>query len=116
MKVKFKNTREIAQWISEGSGWTIKSVEDHYLNIVKYQPIKGNSYSNSATGLINMKNNDNECFRWCHIRHLIPQRIKKSDKAFVHNLGYEGIEFSVTIKQINKISPSMYQKKSMKIV
>ena len=70
-----------AQWISEGSGWTIKSVDSHYLNIVKYKPLKGSSYiqlpqglRNSAKGLINMKNKDNECFRWCHIRHLNPQQ------------------------------------------
>ena len=28
----------IAQWISEGSGWTVESVDNHYLNIVQYQP------------------------------------------------------------------------------
>ena len=68
---------KIAQWISEGSGWTIQSVDNHYLNIVKYKPMNGSSYiqlptelRNSAKGLINMKNEDNECFRWCHIRHL----------------------------------------------
>ena len=82
----------IAQWVSEGSGWTIQSVDNHHLNIVQYQPMKGSSYielpqelRNSKKGLINMKNEDNECFRWCHIRHLNPQdkdsqRIKKSDK------------------------------------
>ena len=70
----------IAQWISESSGWIIKSVDSHHLNIVKYEPMKGSSYiqlpqelRNSAKGLINMKNNDNQCFRWCHIRHLNPQ-------------------------------------------
>ena len=85
----------ISQWISEGSGWTIQSVDSHYLNIVKYKPMKGSSYiqlphelRNSAKGLINMKNEDNECFRWCHIRHLNPQekdpqRIKKTDKQYV---------------------------------
>ena len=79
----------IAQWISEGSGWTLQSVDSHYINLVKYEPLKGSSYiqlptelRNSAKGLINLKNNDNECFRWCHIRHLnpqdkYPQRIKK---------------------------------------
>ena len=30
----------IAQWISEGSGWTIHSIDGHYINTVKYQPIK----------------------------------------------------------------------------
>ena len=106
---------KIAVWISEGSGWTIQSVENHNINVVKYEPMKGSSYMklptelrNSAKGLINMKNEDNECFRWCHIRHLnpqdkYPQRIKKSDKAFIENLNYSGIEFPVTTKQYNKI-------------
>ena len=34
----------IAQWVSEGSGWTLQSVDNHYLNIVQYQPMKGSSY------------------------------------------------------------------------
>ena len=106
---------KIAQWVSEGSGWIIQSVDNHYLNIVKYKPMNGSSYiklpeelRNSAKGLINLKNNDNECFRWCHIRHLnpqdkYPQRIKKTDKSLVDELDYTNIEFPVTVKQINKI-------------
>ena len=35
---------KIAQWISEGSGWTIQSIENHYINIVNYNPLKGSSY------------------------------------------------------------------------
>ena len=105
----------IAQWVSEGSGWTIQSVDNHYLNIVQYQPMKGSSYiklpqelRNSKKGLINMKNEDNECFRWWHIRRLnpqdkYPQRIKKSDKEYINKLDYSGIEFPVTTKQYNKI-------------
>ena len=105
----------IAQWISEGSGWTLQSVDSHYINLVKYEPLKGSSYiqlptelRNSAKGLINLKNNDNECFRWCHIRHLnpqdkYPQRIKKSDKEYIDRLDYSDIEFPVTTKQYNKI-------------
>ena len=112
-KQRILNT--IAIWISEGSGWTIQSVDNHYLNVVKYQPLRGSSYiqlpqelRNSAKGLINMQNEDNECFRWCHIRHLNPQdkdpqRIKKSDKEYINKLDYSGIEFPVTMKQINKI-------------
>ena len=105
----------IAQWISEGSGWTIQSVDNHYLNIVQYQPMKGSSYielpqelRHNKKGLINMKNKDNKCFRWCHIRYLnpqdkYPQRIKKSDKEFIKKLDYSEIEFPVTINQYNKI-------------
>ena len=105
----------VASWISESSGWIVQSVDGHYLNIVKYEPLKGSSYiqlplelRNSSKGLINLKNNDNECFRWCHIRHLnpqdkYPQRIKKCDKAYIDKLNYSGIEFPLTTKQYNKI-------------
>ena len=55
-----------------------------------------------------MKNNDDECFRWCHIRHLNPQiehpeRIKKEDKRLIEGLNYEGIEFPVSKKHNNKV-------------
>ena len=105
----------IAKWISEGSGWTIESVDNHYLNIVQYQPMKGSSYiklpqelRHHRKGLINMKNDDNECFRWCHIRYLNPQdvhpeRIKKIDKEYINQLDYSEIEFPVTTKKYNKI-------------
>ena len=109
--------KAISQWISEGSGWTILSVDGHYINLTKYKPLNGNSYielpaelRNPAKGLINIKNKDNACFGWCHIRRLNPQekdpqRIKKSDKEYVKEkkINYSGIEFPVTIKQYNKI-------------
>ena len=105
----------IAQWISKGSGWTIESVYNHHLNIVQHKPMNASSYiklpqelRNSSKGFINMKNEDNECFRWCHIRCFNPvdkdpQRIKKSDKQYIQDLDYTGIEFPVTTKQYNKI-------------
>ena len=106
---------KIQKWISKGSGWTIKSVDGHFINVIKYKPLRGFSYiplpkelRNSGKGIINIKNNDNECFRWCHIRHLLPQnehpeRIKKCDKKYVEKLDYSGIEFPVSVKQYNKI-------------
>ena len=63
---------------------------------------------NLRKGLINIKNKDDECFHWCHIRHLNPQkkdpqRITKDDKQFIGGLNYKGIEFPVSQKQYNKI-------------
>ena len=62
---------KIAEWLSEGSGWIIVEIISHFVNIVKYLPLRGNSYiptpkelRNSMCGLINLKNIDNECFRW----------------------------------------------------
>ena len=60
----------IAVWLSEGSGWNVESINKQYINIVRYNPLKGSSYielppelRNSAKGLINLQNKDNECFR-----------------------------------------------------
>ena len=106
---------DIHKWISEGSAWILKSINGHYINIIKYEPLTGSSYIQLPTelqhhqkGIINLQNRDNQCFRWCHIRHLNPrndnpQRIKKTDKSFVEKLDYQGIEFPVSIKQDNKI-------------
>ena len=102
-------------WLSEGSGWVIEEVPSHSINIVSYLPLKGKSYiplseelCNPRKGLINLKNEDNQCFRWCHIRHLNrvkkdPQRITKKDREHVKNLDYSGVTFPVSLKDINKI-------------
>ena len=34
----------ISEWISEGSGWVIKSVDKHEIDISKYKPLRGSSY------------------------------------------------------------------------
>ena len=69
----------IDKWVSEGSGWVIDQIDDHYMNVTLYKPLNGSSYiklptelRNPKKGLINIKNKDDECFRWCHIRHLNP--------------------------------------------
>lgn len=94
------------------NNWT---VDGQYLEIVKCKAIKGLSFipllqelRHHMKGLINMKNDVNECFRWCHIRYLNPQEkcpqgIKWVDKAFVNQSDYSGIEFTVNVKQYDKI-------------
>ena len=105
----------IAKWISKGSGWVIENIRRLFLNIVSYVPLKARSYlplpeelRSSRKGLINIKNTDNECFRWCHIRHLNPlkhhnERITLKDKEFVKTLDYCGVTFPVSIKDMDKI-------------
>ena len=59
-------------------------------------------------GLINIKNKDNECFRWCHIRKINPQdkykeRVKKVDREMVKKLDYSDISFPVSQKDYNNV-------------
>ena len=105
----------IDQWVLEGSGWAIDRIDSHFINVTLYKPLNGSSYMelptelrNPKKGLINIKNKDDECFRWCHIRRLNPQtehaeRIKKEDKQSIEGFNYEGIEFPVSQKHYNKV-------------
>ena len=57
--------------------------------------------------LINIKNNDQKCFSWCHVRHINPieihhERIRHTDQGFVSDLNYDGIEFPVREKNFGK--------------
>ena len=63
---------------------------------------------NSMKDLINIKNNDNKCFRWCHIRHLNPlkidaEQLSKADKNMVNDLDYGEIDSPVSKRQFGKI-------------
>ena len=105
----------INKWVSEGSGWVIDSINNHYINVTTYKPLHGSSsielpteLRNSKKGLINMKNKDEECFIWRHIRLLNPQiiypeRIKKEDKKMINELNYDGIDFPLSQKHYNKV-------------
>ena len=105
----------IDKWVSEGSGWVIDRIDNHHINVTLYKPLNGSSYielptelRNPKKGLINIKNKDDECFRWCHIRHLNTQekdhqRIKKDDKKMINEMNYDGIDFPVSQNHYNKI-------------
>ena len=59
-------------------------------------------------GLINITNNDNKCFLWCHIRHLNPlkihpERITKADRKMISDLDYESIKFPISKKDYSNI-------------
>ena len=100
----------IDNWIDEGSGWIIESIEIQYVSISVYSPISGSTYielpnklKNPMKGLINIEDSDNKCFLWCHIRHLNlvkthPERITKEDKDMINDLNYAGIKFTVSEK------------------
>ena len=103
-------------WINNGSGWIIELIESQYINISTYRPLSGSSYvklpaelRSSKKGLINIKNNDQKCFLWCHVRHINPvkihpERITWEDKKLANDLNYDGIEFPVREKDFSKIA------------
>ena len=82
----------IDAWINEGCGWIVESIESQYINISTYRLLSGSSYlklpvelRSPRKGLINIKNKDQKCFLWCHVRHVNPlkehtERIKRKNE------------------------------------
>ena len=78
-------------WINNGFGWNVESIKSQYINSSTYRPLSGSSYidfpaelKSPRKGLINIKNKDQKCFLWCHVRHINlskehPERILKND-------------------------------------
>ena len=65
----------IDNWINEGSRWIVELIESHYINTSIYGPLSGSfciklpaELKSPKKGLINIKNNDQKCFLWCHVR------------------------------------------------
>ena len=102
-------------WINESSDWIIESIESQYSNVSTFRPLIQSYYvklpaelRSPKEGLINIKNNNQKCFLWCHIKHINqvkihPKRITQKDKELVSDLNYDGIEFPVSGKIFSKI-------------
>ena len=105
----------LENWISHGSGLIVKENISQYLNLSSYLPLSGSTYlelpaelQHPMKGLINIKNNDNKCFLWCHVRHLNFEsvklcRITKKDRVIAEDLNYSGIDFPVSKNDYDKI-------------
>ena len=106
---------ETDAWINRGSGWIIELIESQYINISTYRPLVGSSYidlpielKHPKKGLVNIKNNDQKCFLWCHVRHINPlkehpKRMKNIDRKLASNLNYDVIEFPVQEKYLKRL-------------
>ena len=105
----------IHRWINEASGWIVELIESQYIHISTYRQLSGNSYVKLPVELtipkkrlISIKNNDQKCFLWCHVRHLNPvkihpERIWQTDKELVNDFNYDGVEFPVREKDFSEI-------------
>ena len=97
-------------WTNERSGWIFELIKSQYINVSTYRPLLQSSYiklpadsRSPKTGLIYIKNNDQKCFLWCHVRYTNPvkihsEQITQKDKKLANYLNYDGIKFPVQEK------------------
>ena len=104
----------IQNFNNRGSGWQFDRVEHLDININPYNPISASSYIELPSSLymkkaiINVKNeNDNECFKWAVTSAVFPakehgERLSKQMREDSEKFDWTGIEFPVSLKQIDK--------------
>ena len=105
----------IDNWVNEGSGWIVELIKSQYIKISTYRPLSGRSYiklpdksKSPKKDLINIKNNDQKCFLWCHVRHINPvkihpERITQENKKLVNSFDHDGVGFPVRENDFSKI-------------
>ena len=98
---------------AEGSGWVLESITDIKLHTANWDPLNAGSYIDlpaylkNKKAIINMKNQDNECFKWCVLRALNPKdtnpdRIDNDLKSKQDTINMEGIRYPVSFRDIDR--------------
>ena len=104
----------IEEFTNNSSGWILNKLLNFTIKIVEYKPLRGSSYielpeklRNPKYKLINIKNQDNMCFKWTVARHFCRDekngnRITKILKKKAEELDFADINFPMKIKDIDK--------------
>ena len=103
----------MAAFQSGGSGWRLYNIIKLELHTVGYTPLRGETWIPlpkelaDKKAIINMQNKDNKCFLWCVLRALNPkdkhpERIDKELKLKENTLNMDGIEYPVSLQDLNK--------------
>ena len=101
----------LAKFQRNGSGWRLKSIYGLEIKITKYNPLSGSGYSKlppfiaKKNIVINMRNDDTQCFKWAVIRALNPvdrnpNRITNELKKQTEKYNWEGISFPTKLTEI----------------
>ena len=76
--MKEKMLESLAKYQNLGNGWRLHSIETLEIFITKFKPLGGKSYKPfpgtivKKKAVINMKNDDDQCFKWAVTRALNP--------------------------------------------
>ena len=108
-----KALEKMATCQNSGNGWRLYNIISLELHTVGYTPLRGETYIAlpkelaNKNAIINMQNKDNKCFLWCVLRALNPceknpQRVDKELKLKENTLNMDGIEYPVSLKDIDK--------------
>ncbi len=101
----------LSKFQRNGSGWRLKSIYGLEIKITKYNPLSGSGYSKlppfiaKKNIVINMRNDDTQCFKWAVTRALNPvdknpNRITNELKKQTEKYNWEGVSFPTKLTEI----------------
>ena len=101
----------LANFQQSGSNWVFQQIIRLEIHFANWQPLGGSTFIplpakiKNKKGVINLKNEDNQCFKWCIVRALNPvdknpNRINKELIEQAKSLNWNGLKFPVDLKQI----------------
>ena len=105
---------EIEAWSERGSGWIMDKILEAYINVARYQPMRGGSYMplpaklKNKKAVLNIRNRDNECLRWAIRAALFPAPTSRnptrmSSYPTEDGLNFAGIDFPKPVSQIGRL-------------
>ena len=103
---------DIESWSERGSGWVMDEILNAYINVSRYQPMRGGSYMplpkklQNKKAIINVQNIDNECLRWALRAALFTPTGKvtrTSSYPTEDGLNFTGIDFPTPVNQIGRL-------------
>ena len=101
----------LANFQQSGSNWVFQEIQRLEIHFANWKPIRGSTFIplpaklKNKKGVINIKNEDNQCFKWCIARALNPvdknsNRITKELIEQSKSLNWKGLKFPVGLKAI----------------
>ena len=101
----------LEKWTQRGSGWVVDQAQTLWLDIARYQPLRGSSYIPLPAAVrskkaVNVKNKDDHCLRWALRSTLFPacDHVDRSSKYPTEDgLNFKGIDAPTPISQIPKV-------------
>jgi hypothetical protein len=104
--------RNFIEYQKNGSEWVLRRVERLTIHVIQFEPLSGSSFIPLPEGLkgkraiVNMKNNDNECFKWSVTRGLNKvkrdhSRVTRVLRKQAEKLDWSMLRFPVAVNDKN---------------
>jgi len=77
----FENLTQNLNKLGIDSAFKLSRILNHYINIVVYRPLAGSyidlpkALKHPTKRLLNIQNNDDKCFLWCHLAKIFQKKI-----------------------------------------